>query len=76
MDGDKCKMESYKGYFAEFSYGFGGAVLGADAGMSENQYYLPNGFSGVNEAGVGAGTPGGSAAVCYYFYVGERATYQ
>jgi hypothetical protein len=72
MDGDRCRPENYSGYFAEFAGGFGGAAGGVDVGLTQNPYYIPNGLSNVNEAGVGAGSPGGSAMLCYYFFVGEK----
>jgi RHS repeat-associated protein len=66
MDGPKCDSNNYAGYFVELAGGIFGAAGGIDFGMSENRYHLPQRFTGVNEAGIGAGTPGMSALLCYY----------
>jgi len=71
MDGEKCRPETYSGYFLEFGGGVGGAAAGVDFGMTNNRYYVPNGFSGVNEGGAGGGMPGVGSMVCWYVFVGE-----
>ena len=72
VDGNQCRPENYAGYFLELAGGFGGAAGTIDVGLTQNQYHVPNGLSGVNQAGVGPGSPGGALMLCYYFFVGER----
>jgi RHS repeat-associated protein len=84
LQGKQCRSESYARYFAEVggtAYVFGGGFdIGlTDTGSGENggngsgrkgpRIPVPNGFSGVNEVGLGVGTSVGwmgKAVVCWY----------
>lgn len=69
MSGKACRSSTYQGYFAEFGGAYGVAGAGFDVGLTDTggAIPLPNGFSGVNEAGV-APSLGGmfNASLCYY----------
>ena len=71
MDGKQCRPDSYSGYFVEFSAGLGVAGGGVDIGLTQDENHIPGGPSGVNEIGGGLSNTGGSAMLCYYFYMGE-----
>ncbi len=69
MDGEQCDPDNYSGYFLEFSGAFGIAT-GCDIDLTTHRnsygFPTPDGFSRVNECGLGAGTPGGSILLCWY----------
>lgn len=72
MDGAKCNSQRYSGYFGELGYTYGWFSGGADFGFNDasipgnNGFPLPGKPSGVSEYGIGIGTSGPKAAVCYY----------
>ncbi|MCU7859807.1 MAG: hypothetical protein KZQ86_08230, partial [Candidatus Thiodiazotropha sp. (ex Lucinoma kastoroae)] len=75
MDGKQCRPNNYSGYFGEANANAFGVGVGVDVGLSDvDGNFIPDGVSGVNEAGVGYGTglPGMSAMLCYYIYIGEK----
>jgi hypothetical protein len=72
MEGKQCVATSYEGYFFELSAGAMTAAGGMDFGMTQNRYHIPNGWSPVNEAGVGAGSPGMAGLLCYYWLIDQN----
>ncbi len=72
LDGTNCEPENYSGYFLEGAAGALGVSGAVDIGLTDaNSNYIPDGFSGVNEAGIGAGTPGIGVQLCYYVFIKE-----
>lgn len=71
MDGAECDPSNYEGYFLELNVGGPGIAAGVDIGLTDEDYVV-TGLSGVNEAGLGAGTPGASVMLCYYVFEGEK----
>ena len=73
MEGKQCRPENYEGYFAEANFGGAGMGGGIDAGLTDSDGNLiPDGLSETNEAGIGMASPGISAMLCYYIYMGEK----
>ena len=65
MSGANCKdPKRYEGWFAEGGYGAFGSTAGVDVGFNNDGT-----LSGVNEAGLGIGSRGPKAAMCYYVLV-------
>ncbi len=73
MDGENCDPGNYSGYFLELNIGGPGFGAGYDIGLTDKDgNFIPDGFSDVNEAGVGTGSPCRSVFLCYYIHVGTQ----